>query len=319
MIAHRVLTIEGQAVEAMKASINADFVASVQLIEDKTARGGRVMVTGMGKSGHIGRKIAATLSSTGTPAYFMHPAEGRHGDLGMVTPQDVVIAISNSGETEELLGLLPSLQALGTSLIAMTAKPGSTLAKHAMAILNSAVSQEACPLGLAPTASTTATLALGDALAVVLQERKQFKSSDFALFHPAGMLGKRLLLKVCDLMHTGESLPYVQSSDLMLQALVEMSQKKMGLTLVQDENNRLCGVLTDGDIRRAVMKFEAEIVRVEVRTVMSPKPQRISASALAVDALRRMEASKITALVVEDEASQVVGLLHLHDLLEQGL
>ncbi len=318
-IAHRVLTIEGQAVEAMKASINEDFVASVQLIEDKATQGGRVMVTGMGKSGHIGRKMAATLSSTGTPAYFMHPAEGRHGDLGMITPQDVVIAISNSGETEELLGLLPSLQQLGTPLIAMTAKLNSTLAKHAVAILNTTVSQEACPLGLAPTASTTATLALGDALAVVLQERKHFKSSDFALFHPAGMLGKRLLLKVCDLMHTGESLPYVQASDLMLQALVEMSQKKMGLTLVQDEDNLLCGVLTDGDIRRAVMKFEGDIVGVEVRTVMSPQPQRIKASALAVDALRRMEESKITALVVEDETSHVVGLLHLHDLLEQGL
>ncbi|MFN9691695.1 MAG: SIS domain-containing protein [Vampirovibrionales bacterium] len=314
-----VLDVESLAVQAMKASIDNGFLASVALIEARQAQGGRVMITGMGKSGHIGRKMAATLSSTGTPAYFMHPAEGRHGDLGMVTPEDVVIAISNSGETEELLGLLPSLHTLETPIIAMTAKAQSTLAKQAVAILNVAVPEEACPLGLAPTASTTATLALGDALAVVLQENKGFASSDFALFHPAGMLGKRLLLKVADLMHTGDALPYVKSDDLLLHALVEMSQKKMGMTLVQTNTGDLCGVLTDGDVRRALMKHGGEIGAVLVEIVMSPSPQRIAKEALAVDALRHMEERKITAIVVEDEQAQIVGVLHLHDLLAQGL
>ncbi|MCE2930698.1 MAG: KpsF/GutQ family sugar-phosphate isomerase [Vampirovibrionales bacterium] len=314
-----VLDVESLAVQAMKASIDNGFFASVALIEARQAQGGRVMITGMGKSGHIGRKMAATLSSTGTPAYFMHPAEGRHGDLGMVTSCDVVIAISNSGETEELLGLLPSLHTLETPIIAMTAKAHSTLAKQAVAILNVAVPEEACPLGLAPTASTTATLALGDALAVVLQENKGFASTDFALFHPAGMLGKRLLLKVEDLMHTGDALPYVKSDDLLLQALIEMSQKKMGMTLVQSKAGDLCGVLTDGDVRRALMKHGQAIAQVLVDSVMSPSPQRISKQALAVDALRHMEERKITAIVVEDETAQIVGVLHLHDLLAQGL
>jgi arabinose-5-phosphate isomerase len=314
-----VLDVESLAVQAMKASIDDGFLASVALIEARQAQGGRVMITGMGKSGHIGRKMAATLSSTGTPAYFMHPAEGRHGDLGMVTSHDVVIAISNSGETEELLGLLPSLHTLETPIIAMTAKAHSTLAKQAVAILNVAVPEEACPLGLAPTASTTATLALGDALAVVLQENKGFASRDFALFHPAGMLGKRLLLKVSDLMHTGDALPYVKSGDLLLHALVEMSQKKMGMTLVQSQAGNLCGVLTDGDVRRALMKHGGEIGAVLVESVMSPSPQRISKQALAVDALRHMEERKITAIVVEDESAKIVGVLHLHDLLAQGL
>jgi arabinose-5-phosphate isomerase len=314
-----VLDVESLAVQAMKASIDDGFLASVALIEARQAQGGRVMITGMGKSGHIGRKMAATLSSTGTPAYFMHPAEGRHGDLGMVTSHDVVIAISNSGETEELLGLLPSLHTLETPIIAMTAKAYSTLAKQAVAILNVAVPEEACPLGLAPTASTTATLALGDALAVVLQENKGFASRDFALFHPAGMLGKRLLLKVSDLMHTGDALPYVKSDDLLLHALVEMSQKKMGMTLVQSQAGNLCGVLTDGDVRRALMKHGGEIGAVLVESVMSPSPQRISKQALAVDALRHMEERKITAIVVEDESAKIVGVLHLHDLLAQGL
>jgi arabinose-5-phosphate isomerase len=314
-----VLDVEILAVQAMKASIDDGFLASVALIEARQAQGGRVMITGMGKSGHIGRKMAATLSSTGTPAYFMHPAEGRHGDLGMVTSHDVVIAISNSGETEELLGLLPSLHTLEIPIIAMTAKPQSTLAKQAVAILNVAVPEEACPLGLAPTASTTATLALGDALAVVLQENKGFASSDFALFHPAGMLGKRLLLKVADLMHTGDALPYVKSDDLLLNALVEMSQKKMGMTLVRTNVGDLCGVLTDGDVRRALIKHGEGISHVVVETVMSPSPQRISKHALAVDALRHMEERKITAIVVEDETADIVGVLHLHDLLAQGL
>ena len=315
----RVLDVESLAVQAMKSSIDDGFLSSVALIEARQAQGGRVMITGMGKSGHIGRKMAATFSSTGTPAYFMHPAEGRHGDLGMVTPHDVVIAISNSGETEELLGLLPSLHTLKTPIIAMTAKASSTLAKQAFAILNVAVSEEACPLGLAPTASTTATLALGDALAVVLQENKGFASSDFALFHPAGMLGKRLLLKVADLMHTGDALPYVTPDDLLLHALVEMSEKKMGMTLVQNERGDLSGVLTDGDVRRAVMKYANEISTVRVKTIMSPSPQCISKNALAVDALRHMEERKITAIVVEDDQAVIVGVLHLHDLLAQGL
>ncbi|XVJ51547.1 MAG: KpsF/GutQ family sugar-phosphate isomerase [Vampirovibrio sp.] len=318
--AHRVLDVEALAVLAMKTAVNLDFSQAVLLIEARQAERGRVVVTGMGKSGHIGKKIAATLSSTGTPAYFMHPAEGRHGDLGMITTHDVVIAISNSGETEELLGILPSLSQRQIPIVAMTGKAHSTLGKHAVAILNVGVPEEACPLGLAPTASTTATLALGDALAVVLQTRQAFTPPDFALFHPAGILGKRLLLKVQDLMHTGDALPYVLEETSILDALVEMSQKKMGMTLVRQDSGALSGVLTDGDIRRALMHHAGDVIGVSVKRVMSPKPQCISADALAVDALRRMEATKITALVVEGpHEGSIVGVLHLHDLLAEGL
>jgi len=314
----RVLRVEVAAVQAMENSLDEGFLRAVCLIEHRGTNG-RVVITGMGKSGHIGRKIAATMSSTGTPAYFMHPAEGRHGDLGMITRHDVVIAISNSGETEELLGILPTLESIQVPMIAMTAKPDSTLARHSLAILNIAVPAEACPLGLAPTASTTATLALGDALSVVLQERMNFKKEDFALYHPAGMLGKRLLLKVKDLMHLGDTVPYVREEDMMMNALVEMSSKKMGMTLVQDRNGVLTGVLTDGDVRRAVMDHANHLQVIPVKEVMSSSPKRIYQHALAVDALRLMEDDKISALVVENDNNDVVGVIHIHDLLAQGL
>jgi arabinose-5-phosphate isomerase len=318
-LARRVIESEKSAVESMLHSINEGFYMAISLIEHR-GKNGRVVITGMGKSGHIGKKMAATMSSTGTPAYFMHPAEGRHGDLGMITQHDVVIAISNSGETEELLGILPTLEHVGVPIIAMTAKGESTLARHALAWLDVSVPKEACPLGLAPTASTTATLALGDALAVVLQQRRGFQKEDFALYHPAGMLGKRLLLKVKDLMHSGNKVPYVQERDPMLHALMEIGAKKLGLTLVKNEEGELTGCLSDGDVRRAIMKQPEDFHQLPVHFAMTHQPLRISQDSLAVDALRIMEDGKVTALVVEDEIQgEVVGLLHLHDLLNQGL
>jgi arabinose-5-phosphate isomerase len=317
-LARRVIDAEIMAVESMINSINDDFYKAVSLIEHRGVNG-RVVITGMGKSGHIGKKIAATMSSTGTPAYFMHPAEGRHGDLGMITKHDVVIAISSSGETEELLGILPTLSYIDVPIIAMTSKGGSTLARHSLAWLDVSVPKEAGPLGLAPTASTTATLALGDALAVVLQQRRGFQKEDFALYHPAGMLGKRLLLKVKDLMHSGGELPYVSEEDPMLNALIEIGSKKLGLTLVNSVDGELVGFLSDGDIRRAIMQYPEEFHQLPVKVGMTVKPHRISQDYLAVDALREMEDNRVTALVVEDEATgEVTGLIHLHDLLNQG-
>jgi arabinose-5-phosphate isomerase len=317
-VARRVIDAEKIAVDCMLNSINDDFYRAISLIEHRGVNG-RVVITGMGKSGHIGKKIAATMSSTGTPAYFMHPAEGRHGDLGMITRNDVVIAISSSGETEELLGILPTLSYIDVPIIAMTSKGSSTLARHSLAWLDVSVPQEAGPLGLAPTASTTATLVLGDALAVVLQQRRGFQKEDFALYHPAGMLGKRLLLKVKDLMHSGGSLPYVTEDDPMLNALMEIGSKKLGLTLVNNAEGELVGFLSDGDIRRAIMQYPEEFHQLPVKIAMSLNPHRICQDCLAVDALREMEDNRVTALVVEDETSgEVTGLIHLHDLLNQG-
>lgn len=318
--ARRVLAVEQAALNRLSERLDERFVQAVQLIENLP---GRVVVTGMGKSGHVGRKIAATLSSTGTPAYFLHPAEGRHGDLGAVTPLDGVIAISSSGETEELLGLLPTLKRLGVPIIALTGQANSTLAKQAEVVLDISVEEEACPLGLAPTASTTVTLALGDALAVALLERKGFKPEDFALFHPAGSLGKRLLLHVKDVMHTGEGLPVCHPQTPFLQGLMEMSAKKLGMTLVLDESGQLLGVVTDGDIRRALQRFETT-KNLTVAEVMSAHPKTIGADELAVTALRQMEAAHITTLVVTQTSHagqnpKPIGVLHLHDLLQLGL
>lgn len=316
LVARRVLDIELQAVERLQRNLDERFFQAIQLIE---AAEGRVVVTGMGKSGHIARKIAATLSSTGTPAYFMHPAEGTHGDLGVITKQDVVIAISSSGETGELLGVLPTLERFAIPVIAMTGKPQSTLARRSRVVLDISVEHEACAINLAPTASTTVTLALGDALAVALMERKGFSPDDFALFHPSGSLGKRLLLKVSDLMHTGKELPVCRPETPLIEALMEMSAKGFGLTLVLDKNNQLQGIVTDGDVRRALQKH-SNLQELDLSAIVTKAPRTIAQDALAVKAIRLMQELKITALVVtEADSAQVAGLIHLHDLLKSGL
>jgi arabinose-5-phosphate isomerase len=314
--ARAVIDVEIEALEALKTQLDGDFLKAVGLIE---ASQGRVIITGMGKSGIIGRKIAATLSSTGTPAYFLHPAEGSHGDLGVIMKQDVVVAISNSGETAEVLSILPTLHRFGVPLIAMTGNPASTLAVRSNVVLNIAVPQEACPLGLAPTASTTATLALGDALAVVLLERRGFTPEDFAMFHPSGALGKRLLLTVEDVMHAGEALPVVTLTTPFLDALMEMTSKKLGLTLVVDpETRRVQGLLTDGDVRRALHQYP-DARQIPLQAVMSRSPRQISADALAVTALRIMEEHKITALLIAHADGTPHGIVHLHDILRTGI
>lgn len=313
--AREVIEVEMEALEDIQRQLNENFVRAITLLENVQ---GRVIVTGMGKSGLIGKKIAATLSSTGTPASFLHPAEGSHGDLGILTKQDVVIAISNSGETPEVLGLLPLIKRFGVPLVVMVGKPDSTLGQQADCILSIAVRREACPLGLAPTASTTATLALGDALAVVLLERRGFSEEDFALFHPAGSLGKRLLLRVQDIMHTGDTLPLVCQNASFLEALIEVSVKKLGLAIVTDETGRMIGVLTDGDVRRALTRF-ADPRDIRLTEVMTPSPKRIEPDELAVTALRKMEEHQITVLVSCAPDNRPIGAVHLHDLLKAGL
>lgn len=315
--ARGIVDIEIQALDDLKRQMDGDFVRAIELME---ACSGRVIVTGMGKSGIIGKKIAATLSSTGTPAYFLHPAEGSHGDLGTLMKQDVVLAISNSGETPEILGILPLIKRFGVPLISMTGRMDSTLAQQGDVVLNVAVQQEACPLGLAPTASTTATLALGDALAVVLLERRGFSEEDFALFHPAGSLGKRLLLRVQDIMHPESALPLVTEDTPFLEALMEVSLKKLGLAIVLDAQGDMRGVLTDGDVRRALTRFP-DPRDIRLPDVMTKAPKTIPPDELAVTALRHMEEHQITALIVcpSDSSTQPIGALHLHDLLKAGL
>ena len=315
--ARGVLDIEIKALEDLRDRLDASFIQAVELIETTQTKNGRLIVTGMGKSGHIGRKIAATLASTGTPAFFVHPGEGSHGDLGMIMPNDSVLALSNSGETAEVLGLLPTLKRFAIPVISITGKPASTLAKRSDVHLNIAVEQEACPLSLAPTASTTATLALGDALAVVLMERKGFTPDDFALFHPAGSLGKQLLLTVADVMHPRSELPVCSPSTSFIDALMESSEKRLGLTLVMDRE-QLQGILTDGDIRRA-LQAQPNAQTIQLTEVMTQEPATIEGDLLAVRALRLMQEKSITSLIVTDEQRQVVGLIHLHDLLKAGL
>jgi arabinose-5-phosphate isomerase len=318
--AQAVIQVEIEALQALYTKLGKPFEVAINLLESSL---GRIIVTGMGKSGHIGKKIAATLASTGSPAYFLHPAEGRHGDLGQVTPTDVVIAISNSGETEELLGLLPTLKQLGVPVVALTAKGESTLARFATVVLDISVPKEACPLGLAPTASTTVTLALGDALAVVLQQRKGFAKEDFALFHPAGSLGKRLLLKVADLMTSGEKMPLLTPSTLFLQALITISEKQLGMAMVvAPETGVLLGVLTDGDVRRVFQNIPPETLHDRTVGELMGKqlPKTTPPSALASEALAVMEQFKITALVVQETPhTPPLGVVHLHDLLKSGL
>lgn len=313
--ARRVVTVEIAALQALCERLDHCFEVAIRLLEACT---GRVIITGMGKSGIIGRKMAATFSSTGTPSFFLHPGEGIHGDLGMIMPGDVVIAISNSGETAELLQVLPVVKRFNLPLIAMTGNTESTLARKSDVTLDISVPQEACPHNLAPTASTTATLVMGDALAVVLMERKGFGADDFALFHPAGSLGKRLLLTVEDVMHTGDAIPMVSQHALFTQALVEITAKKLGMALVIDEQGKVTGVLTDGDVRRALTRT-TQIEALTVQDVFTPNPKFIEKAALAANALNLMETHKITVLAVLDAQGLPEGVLHLHDLLKNGL
>lgn len=313
--AHRTLDIERDALAALNARIGADFSTACTLA---LACKGRVVVTGMGKSGHIGGKIAATLASTGTPAFFVHPGEASHGDLGMVTRADVVIAISNSGETAEVLTILPLIKRLGVPLIAMTGKPGSTLATAGDAHLDVSVAQEACPHNLAPTASTTAALAMGDALAVALLEARGFTPEDFAFSHPGGLLGRRLLLTVETLMQKGERLPRVTAEVPLTAALLEMTRKGLGMTAVVNADGVVQGVFTDGDLRR-VLDSGVDVRSISIGSVMTPGGKRIAAEALAAEAVQKMEVGKITALMVCDAAGKLAGVIHLQDLLRAGV
>ena len=296
---------------ALAERIDEHFLQALRLI---LACRGRMVVTGMGKSGHIARKIAATMASTGTPAFFVHPGEAAHGDLGMITADDVVIALSHSGESDELLTVLPALRRKGVRLIAITGNPASTLAREADVHLDSSVAEEACPLGLAPTSSTTAALVLGDALAVSLLDARGFGADDFAISHPAGSLGRRLLVHVHDIMHAGDSLPTVVSGTTLREALLEMSSKGLGMTAVVDGDGLLVGVFTDGDLRRALDR-NLDIRSVDVDQVMTRKPCVIDSQRLAVEAAQLMEARRINGLLVVNAAGELTGALNMHDLL----
>jgi len=315
--AKQVLQIEAKAIEQLVGRINEQFVQAVDLL---LACEGKVVVTGVGKSGIIGQKIASTLASTGTPAFFLHPTEGSHGDLGMLGKKDIVVAISNSGETDELSQILPLIKRYGNKLIALTGKAKSTLARAGDVVLDVSVEEEACPLGLAPTASTTATLAMGDALAVVLLEKRGFKKDDFAILHPGGKLGKRLLLKVRDLMHAGDELPMVYEETLMKGALMEITSKRMGVTGVMNKRHELVGVITDGDLRRALERHN-DLLERTAGEVMTYNPKSIEADTLAAQAVQRMEEHAITSLFVFDKAGEMIprGIIHLHDLLKAGV
>ena len=310
----RTIKLEAEAVSELTDRIDTNFEQACRLILQCQ---GRVIVTGMGKSGHIGRKIAATLASTGTPAFFVHPGEASHGDLGMITRTDVVIAISSSGSTNEVVTLLPLIKRLGIPLISMTGNRESPLAKAADAWLDINVGKEACPLDLAPTTSTTVTLVMGDALAIALLEAKGFTAEDFAFSHPGGALGRKLLLKVEDVMHSGESLPRVGEQTALRHALLEMTEKGFGMTTVVNDNDELLGVFTDGDLRRA-LDNAVDINTATVAQVMTRNCKTISKDILAAEALGIMESTKITALVVEDH-QHPVGVLHMHDILRAGI
>ncbi len=315
-IAKKVLKIEADAVAALAERLNSTFEKAIDIIFTSK---GKVVVTGMGKSGLVGKKIASTLASTGTPAFFMHPAEASHGDIGMVTSDDVIIAISNSGETEELSGLIPFLKRFNVSLIAMTGSLNSTLAKSADVHLDVSVKEEACPLGVVPTASTTAALAMGDALAVALLVKRGLKQEDFAFFHPGGNLGKKLFIKVKDLMHTGDALPFVSPETAMTMAVVEISSKRLGVAIVSDASKKILGILTDGDIRRGIEKWGKEFFDMKAGEVMTKNPKTISEEELAVKALSIMETHSITSLAVPDLDGKTIGVIHLHDILKQGI
>jgi arabinose-5-phosphate isomerase len=310
-LAAQTFDIEARALQALGSRQGEGFVRAVQAM---LACRGRTIVMGMGKSGHVGRKIAATLASTGTPSFFVHPAEASHGDLGMVTAGDVVLAISNSGESDELAALLPALRRLSVTLVAMTGKPQSALARHADIVLSSAVDQEACPLNLAPTASTTAQMALGDALAVALLDARGFVEADFARSHPGGSLGRKLLMHVRDLMRSGDALPLVAPTASMSQMLREMSAKGLGFTAVADADGQVLGIFTDGDLRRLIERG-VDLLPLTAQEVMHRSPRLVREDALAVDAAGLMEQHRITSVIVVDEAGRITGALNSNDLM----
>ena len=314
-LALEVLQIEADSVLKLKERINDDFEKAIDILYNCK---GRVIVTGMGKSGHIGKKIAATLSSTGTPSYFLHPAESTHGDSGLITRDDVVIAISNSGETAELLNLLPLIERFGVKMIAMTGKKESTLGKKSNVVLDVSVAKEACPLGKAPTASTTATLAMGDAVAICLLKKRGFTEEDFLMFHPSGALGRGVLYHVSDLMITGDKIPVLNENTSFRNTIQFISDKKLGCAIMVDDTGVMTGILTDGDIRRTLLKY-TNTSSLITKEVMTKNPKVIQATDLAAKALHIMEKHSITSLAVCDSSNKPVGLIHIHDLLKAGV
>jgi arabinose-5-phosphate isomerase len=314
-LARQVFVIEADAVRALSDRLDENFARAVCLM---LACRGRVVVTGMGKSGHIGGKIAATLASTGTPAFFVHPGEASHGDLGMIAHDDVVLALSHSGESQEIVSIVPLIKRRGAKLVAMTGNRGSTLAREADAHLDASVDKEACPLNLAPTASTTAALALGDALAVALLDARGFSADDFARTHPGGSLGRRLLVHVRDIMHSGDALPVIALDVPLKTALLEMTAKGLGMTAVVDRDGRVAGVFTDGDLRRA-LEHALDLHQSRVAELMTQHPKTIGQHELAVSAVEKMETLKINGLLVVDDDNRLVGALNMHDLLQAGV
>lgn len=313
--ARRVLDVELEALKRLYDRIDNRFFHAVTLLASVK---GSVVITGMGKSGLVGRKISATLASTGTPSFFLHPAEASHGDLGMIRREDLVIAISNSGETEELIKILPTLKRMGVPLIAITGKKNSTLARYSDEVLDISVEKEACPLNLAPTASTTVTLVLGDMLAITLLEEKGFKAEDFALYHPGGALGKKLLLTVADLMVTGEGIPRVSPETPLKEAIYEISSKGKGMTTVADDSGRLLGIFTDGDFKRFLQTHDS-LDQILMKDIMIRHPKTITEDKLAAFALKNMEDYNITSLVVVDDSEHIEGVIHIHDILKAGI
>lgn len=315
----KVLDIEARAIDSLKSRLNHSFSDAISLLYNCK---GRVVVTGMGKSGLIGKKISATFASTGTPSFFLHPADGIHGDIGMIMQNDVILAISNSGETDELIALLPVFKKMTMQIICMTGKAASTLSNNSDVVLDVSIKEEACPMNLVPTASTTVALAMGDALAVTLLEKRGFRKEDFALFHPGGALGRRLILHVEDIMHTGETVPVVYKGSYLKDVIYEMTSKKLGVTTVLDDNNRLLGIITDGDLRRLLEKETGrgnDIFKLTAGEIAIKNPRVIQKDALAVSAVQIMETYSITSLVIVNEDRTVAGILHMHDLLKKGI
>lgn len=314
--AKKVLMTESDALRDLAGRLSDSFGRAVGMIYGLR---GRLIITGMGKSGLVGQKIAATLASTGTPSFFLHPAEASHGDLGMVTRDDIVLALSNSGNTEEILNIIPHLKRFGVGLISMTGNAESVLARASDVHIDVAVREEACPMGIVPTASTTAAMAMGDALAVALLLQRGFDEDDFAAFHPKGSLGKKLLIRVSDLMHSGPALPRVSPGSPMNEVLLEISSKRLGLTTVLDAGGALLGIITDGDLRRAIEKYGGALFDKTARDIMGGPPKTIGADELAASALARMEAHSITSLIAHDDDGLPTGVIHIHDILKEGI
>ena len=315
-IAKKVLKTEAEAIEALIDKLNGNFEKAVEMIYECK---GRVVVTGMGKSGLVGKKIAATLASTGTPAFFLHPAEASHGDIGMVTERDIIIAISYSGETNELTGLVPFLKRFRVNLISLTGNTNSTLAKASDVTLDISVKEEACPMGIVPTASTTATMAMGDAIAVSLLVKRGLNEEAFAFYHPGGSLGKKFFIKVKDLMHSEDRLPVVSFDMPLSKAIIEVSSKRLGHAIVADKDGLIAGVLTDGDVRRGLEKWGGKLFEMTAGEIMTTNPKMISEDELAAKALSIMESYSISALIVPDAEGKPIGIIHLHDILKQGI